>query len=315
MKRIIVYIKKYSFVLGIAIFFIILSKTNLGEILKNMVKIKPIYLLSGALLTIPTIFTKALCWNYIKKQQGIKYNLKDSFLMYCSGLYVGLVTPGRLGEITKAFYLKRDGYSTGKSLVSIVLDRLSDIVFLLLFVFMGLIFFFSALQKTILIPIVCVAMVVILFIIFLRVGLIKWILNKLFYFFVPLKYQKSWEINSQDFINDFKIYNLKNYIVISFITVFSWAFYYLQMYVLAKGIGINVPFLYLAITVTVAGLITLIPVSISGIGTRDIALIMLLSPFLVAKEQIIALSALILLMVVWGALIGLICWLIKPIKV
>lgn len=315
MKKLLTYIKKYSFVLGIIIFLIILSRTNLGEILKNIEKIKPVYLLSGALLTIPTIFTKALCWNYIKRQQGIKYNLKDSFLMYCSGLYIGLVTPGRLGEITKAFYLKNDGYSMGKSLVSIVLDRLSDIIFLLLFIFLGLILFFATLQKTILIPIVCIVIVVILFIIFLRVGLIKWILNKIFYFFVPVKYQKSWKINSQDFINDFKIYNLKNYIIISLITVFSWIFYYLQMYVLAKGVGINIPFLYLAITVTVAGLITLIPVSISGIGTRDIALIMLLSPFLLAKEQIIAFSALILLMVIWGALIGLICWLIKPIKV
>ncbi|MDP3052239.1 MAG: lysylphosphatidylglycerol synthase transmembrane domain-containing protein [bacterium] len=307
-------IKKYSFVLGIIIFLIVISKTNLGEILKNIEKIKPIYLLGGALLTIPSIFTKAICWNYIKRQQGIKYNLKNSFLMYCSGLYIGLVTPGRLGELTKALYLKKDGYSMGKSLVSVVLDRLSDFVFLLFFMFLGSVFFFAIFQKTILIPVLFIIITIALFLIFLKIGLIKWALNKMFYFFVPLKYQKSWKINSQDFINDFKIYNLKNYIIIFLITVFSWVFYYLQMYLLASGIGLNVPFLYLAISVTIAGFITLIPVSVSGIGTRDAALIMLFSPFLIAKEQIIAFSALILLMVIWGALIGLFCWLLKPIK-
>jgi len=30
-------------------------------------------------MTIPTLFNKALCWNYIKRRQGIKYSLKDSF--------------------------------------------------------------------------------------------------------------------------------------------------------------------------------------------------------------------------------------------
>ena len=60
----------------------------------------------------------------------IKYSLKDSFLMYCSGLYLGVVTPGRMGEIAKALYLKKDGYSMGKSLVGAVLDRLADFIFL-----------------------------------------------------------------------------------------------------------------------------------------------------------------------------------------
>jgi hypothetical protein len=307
-------IKKYSFLLGIIIFLIVLSKTNLGEIFKNIEKIKFIYLFGGLLLTLPTMFTKALGWNYIKKQQGINYSLKNSFLMYCSGLYLGLVTPGRLGELTKALYLKKDGYSIGKSLTSVVLDRLTDVVFLLAFVFLGSLLFLDALQKTILIPILCIIITVVLFLMLLKMGLIKWGLNKLFYFLVPEKYQKSWKVNSQDFINGFKDYTLKNYIVIFLITMISYLFYYLQMYLLAKGVGINIHFSYLSVAVTIAGLITLIPISISGIGTRDAALIFLLTPLSVPKEQVIVFSMLILLMVAWGALIGLFCWLIKPIK-
>lgn len=307
-------IKKYSFLLGVIIFFLVLSRINLGEVFKNIEKIKVIYLIGGFLLTLPTIFIKAIGWNYIKKQQSINYSLKNSFLMYCSGLYLGLITPGRLGELAKALYLKKDGYSVGKSLASVVLDRLTDIVFLLVFVFLGSLFFFDAFQKTILIPISCIIIAIVLFLILLKMGLIKWGLNKLFYFLVPEKYQKSWKINSQDFIGSFKNYTLKNYIIVFLITIFSYLFYYLQMYLLAKGVGINIHFSYLSVAVTIAGLITLIPVSISGIGTRDAALIFLLAPLSVPKEQIIVFSMLILLMVAWGALIGLFCWLIRPIK-
>ena len=127
------FLKKYSFLLGLVLFIIILSKSNLSGIFQNIKNINPFYLILASLVSFPMLFNKALCWNYIKRQQGIKYNLKNSFLMYCSGLYIGILTPGRLGEIAKALYLKKDGYSTGKSLVSAILDRLTDFVFLLIF--------------------------------------------------------------------------------------------------------------------------------------------------------------------------------------
>ncbi|MFH1456934.1 MAG: lysylphosphatidylglycerol synthase transmembrane domain-containing protein [Patescibacteria group bacterium] len=307
-------IKKYSFLIGLIIFIVILSRSNIGEIFNNIKNIKLSYLAVALILSFPMLINKALCWNYIKKIQKIKYNLKDSFLMYCSGLYIGILTPGRAGEIVKSLYLKKDGHSMGKSLVSTVLDRLSDFAFLLLFLLLGSLFFLSTFQKQTLILIIGIIIIVIGFFIALKVGLVKWFINKLFNKLIPKKYQKSWELNFQDFINDLKSYKFKNYLIILIITTFSWVFYYLQMYILAIGLGINIPILYLAISVTVAGLITLIPVSVSGIGTRDAALLALLTPFAIATEQIIAFSALILLMSLFVALVGLFCWLIKPIK-
>ncbi len=202
-------LKKYSFLLGLILFVIILSKLNPAEIFKNIKEINPWFLLLASLLLFPMLIIKAYCWNYLKRQQGIKYSLKNSFLMYCSGVYIGIITPGRLGEITKALYLKKDGYSMGKSLVSTILDRLSDFAFLLIFLFFGSLFFLTVFKKQILIFVFGIIIAVILFVIFLKIGLIKWALNKIFKIFIPLKYQKSWKINFQDFINDLKIYKLK----------------------------------------------------------------------------------------------------------
>lgn len=314
MKKIIDFLKKYLSFLGIILFIFILFKSNLGEILKNIKNVNFSYLILAAALTLPMFLNKAWCWNYIKRKQEIKYNLKDSFLMYCSGIYVGILTPGRMGEVIKALYLKKDGYSMGRSLVSVALDRISDFVSLLAFILLGSLFFITVFQKQILILVLGIIIFILLFAIFLKIGLIKWFLKKLFYVFVPEKYQKSWKINFQDFVDDFKIYKFKNYLIILIISVLSWFFYYLQTYILSKAINIDVPFLYLAITVTTAGLITLIPISVAGIGTRDAALILLLAPFSILKEQAILFSALILLMSLFAALIGLICWLYKPIR-
>ena len=307
-------IKKYSFLIGIILFAIILSKANLGEIFQSINNIKPAYLIFAILLLLPALIVKTLCWMYIIKQQGINYSLKNAFLMYCSGLYIGILTPGKMGEITKALYLKKDGHSMGKSLIGVVLDRASDFAFLLTFTFFGALFFITTFQKQITIFVLGTILAVILFFIFLKKGLIKWFLNKLFQILAPPKYQKSWEVNFQDFINDLKIYKLKHYLIIFLISIFPWMIYYFQAYIFAKGMNINVPFLYLAISVTIAGFITLIPISISGIGSRDAALILLLTPYAVSKEQTIVFSALILLIALFTAFIGLICWLIKPLK-
>ncbi len=315
MKKITKFFRKYLFLFGLILFVLILFTADLREIFSNIKNISYFHLILAILIIFPMLFNKALCWNYIKRQQGIKYSIKDSTLMYWSGLFIGILTPGRLGEIAKAFYLKKDGHSMGKSLVSVILDRLSDFAFLLVFILIGSLFLLSIFQKQILILILGLIILILLFILLLKIGFIKWILNKIFRIFISQKYQKSWKINFQDFINDFKIYKLKNYLIIFLITAFSWLFYYLQMYILAKGLSIHIPLLYLAIAVTVAGFITLIPISISGIGTRDAALILLFAPFLVVKEQVIAFSALILLMILFAAFIGLICYLIKPIRI
>ena len=53
-----------------------------------------------------------------------------------SSLYIGFVTPGRLGEFIKAVYLKSDkGISLSKGMSSVLIDRLCD---LYLLIFLGL---------------------------------------------------------------------------------------------------------------------------------------------------------------------------------
>lgn len=306
--------KKYSYILGLIIFAILLSKINLGGIFQNIKNVKLNYLILAFLLAFPLLLSKTLCWNYIKRKQGIKYSFKDSFLMYCSGLYIGILTPGKIGEISKILYLKKDGQSMGKSLVGVVLDRLSDFAFLVSFVLISSLFFFSEFKKESLIAILGIMILIIIFWIFIKTGLFRWFLKKLFNNLIPQKYQESWKINFQDFINDVKSFKIKHWLIIFLITALSWTFYYLQTFIIAKGLGIDVPILYLVISVTIAGLITLIPISISGIGTRDAALLTLFIPFSISAEKIIAFSTLILLMSLVTAIIGLICWLIKPIK-
>lgn len=307
------FIKKYALFAGVILLAILISTANLDTLWQNIRNLKIPYFAGALIAVFPMLAVKAWCWNYIKKAQGIKYSLKDSFLMYCSGLFIGVITPGRIGELSKAFYLNKDGHPMGKSLVSPIIDRLTDFIFLLAFSLAGSLFFLSVFTKQILILFGGTVIFTGTFLLLHKTGLLRWIFKKIFDFLAPEEKKKSWHLNYGDFVADLKNFSLKNWIIIFLITIFSWLFYYLMTYLLSKSLSLNVPFLYLSIAVTITGLITLLPVSVSGIGTRDAALIILLAPFSVAKENALVFSALILFMSLLTCLVGFFCWLKKSI--
>lgn len=308
--------KKYSFIVGIIIFILILFKIDLSKLVNILNKINYFYFGLACLMLIFLIIIKSYRWNYLKKKQTINYSFKDSFLMYNTGLFLGILTPGRLGDLSKIFYLKNDNYSLGKSSVSVILDRLSDLLFLIVFGYLGMFLFFSFFQNFIIILTIIFILIPILMFVSLKNKLIQIFLKKIFNSLIPLKYQKSWQLNFQDFIKNLRCYKFKEYFSVFLITLLSWLIYYSQMFFLAKSIGItNISPLYLSISVTITAFVILLPISFLGLGTREATLIFLFSLFNISKELSVSFSLLMLSMTLLGALIGSICWFIKPIHI
>lgn len=308
------FFKNYYFLIGLIIFILIISRIDLLNLLNVFKNINYLYLILASVLAMPLLFIKGYRWNYLKKKQKIYYALKDSVLMYGSGLFMGILTPGRIGDLSKVIYLKNNHYSIGKSFVSVILDRVFDLLFLIAFGCLGIFIFFPIFQNFALFLILGLFFFLIIVVILLKNNLIQFFFKKIFVFFIPTKYQKAWKINFYDFIQDLKAYKAKDHLFVFLITVFSWLIYYIQMFLLARSVNINISFLYIAIAVTIANFITLLPISILGIGTRDGILILLFSTFSIANETTISFSALILLMVILMSLIGFYCWTVKPIR-
>lgn len=292
----------------------LISRLNLSEIEGIFLGANIYYLVTGLALTIVSAWAKAWRWNYLKETQGIKYSLTDSFVMYCASHLAGSITPGRVGEFSKIFYLKNDGHSYGRSTFGAIFDRLFDAVFLSVFSMIGMLLFFRLFQKEIPYALVLVITILIIAYLTIKTDLVKNTFLKIFNFLIPVKYQNSWHVNLQDLLNDLKNLSFQQYLAISALTIFAWSVYYLQMFILAKSLGISVPFMYLAVSVTVTGLVTMLPISYIGLGTRDAVLITLFSFFAISRELSVAYSTLILSTYIIMAVLGFICWLKKPLK-
>jgi len=114
--------------IGPILFCIILYRIDLIHLAVLLSKMNLLYLVPAILLLIPLLVIKAWRWLLLMRAQDIGYSLQDSATMYAVSMYIGTITPGRLGDFVKVFYLIRDDHPFGRSFATVLLDKLFDLV-------------------------------------------------------------------------------------------------------------------------------------------------------------------------------------------
>ena len=112
------YLRPAFQLLGIAIFAVIVSRIDFDMVLGHYRRIDPRMAVPAAAVVIIFILTKSYRWKAIVGMQGIRISLKDAALVYTASLYLGIITPGRVGDFAKSIYLANSGASAGKALYS-----------------------------------------------------------------------------------------------------------------------------------------------------------------------------------------------------
>ena len=306
--------KLIPYLFGVAILLFILSRINIVETFKIIVGANLFYVL-GAVLLIPcTIALESLRWHYMLRKLGITYPFPEVFTMYCSSVYLGTITPARVGEFVRVSFLK--GENIGKSFFTVFLDRASDVLFLIGAGYLGMFLFASFLTEQIFwLSIVFVAGVLLVAFAMLRKDFVKFGLSLVFHRIVPQKFKADVKTSFYDFYLSFFVFiKPQPVIVCFFLTLASWFVYYLNVFLLSKALGISISFFQLATIISIASLLSILPISISGIGTRDAAFVFFFVLLGIKSEFAIALSTLVLLMMLVTALFCFPFWLRKPVN-
>lgn len=307
--------KNYFRILGIIIFMFILYKINP---LKILPVIKNTYWTPfgfAMALLFPLMSLKAMRWNSLLKMQNIQYSLKGAISVYLASYYVGMVTPGRVGDFIKVGYLSRDkAVSYGGAFVSVIVDRFLDLILIIVVGMLG-ICFFDLFEQFGYFSFGFLALLAFLF-----WGLFNnEILNKILGFVCRIflkKYRYVAQLHFNDFIADMnKLKNIKLFLPV-LLTILAYGITFLQCYLIALALRLDVSFFYVAFTVSITGLVTLLPVSFAGIGTRDAAVIFLFGLTGIGPQEAVGFSLLYLAVFVfviglWGA----VYWFRKPLKV
>lgn len=261
---------KYLTVLGILAFVYILSLLDYNLVLQSIRNLDMKYLFYYSISFYIFYFLKVYRWHLIQNYFSKPLTFKQNSWVFLETLYLSYVTPAKLGDIARLWIIKKYFNIDKKdSLVAYIFDRIQDIFFLLLCALFGLIF------------IVDIEISNYIYLIFVLLILLYIFKNKVLNIFKQ-KFNFTKDIQT-DVRFEIKIFILNST---------SFFFYFLQVYLLAKAMNLNIEYSFVIALVSISAIATLIPISISGLGVREGVFIYLLATIGITKENAVVLSLL-----------------------
>ncbi|HLO91484.1 MAG TPA: lysylphosphatidylglycerol synthase transmembrane domain-containing protein [Lentimicrobium sp.] len=248
------------------------------------------------------LFLKSIRWNLLLRHENCVYPFKSAFAVYMSSFTIGLLTPGRLGEIARLYYIREErNISFFNSFKTIVIDRIFDFAILIWFGASGLVFFYKVSGNfSPLFYLSCVGILMFTFWFAIAVTIKSIKSGKIYFTFL----KEAWN-------NMFAGRMIYPWIL----TLISYFFYYLANWFILKSLVKEISLVEMGFIMSVMSLVTLIPVTIAGFGTREVSLVFLFSFYGIGPETAIIFSLLqFIAFFLWGGIIGWVFWLIKPVK-
>ncbi len=236
------------------------------------------------------ILAKSARWWSILRLQGIRCELGWTLAVYQAGSFFSVVTPGKVGDFVKVGYLNEAGKcSVARGFAGVVMDRVLDLLALagtaLLVIFAsqaghrfvtsilafcglvlaGLLLLFSkGWAKTLL------ALVEPLPVIGRFMGRLRGMLSEIYHELSGMK-------------------RLAMAGPIAF-TMFAYLSLYSGNYALARALELPLTPFNVVYCITVANVVSLLPVSVSGLGTRDVAMVVLFASLGIGRSDAVVYS-------------------------
>lgn len=243
-------------------------------------------------------------------EMGASFNVL--FQIYYIGWFLSAIPIVGVTALAKLFYLKEEKKPVAISAVSIILDKLADILGLVIFGLGGLIYLPQSLFNISFLGIIITLMLI--------AGMLLWIFGRKIWAsavnFLKRYTNKRLQNISSDLQADLRRFwerfNLGFFVLILIISIAIGFLRAIVLYVLAISLNISAGFGLIVAVRSVIGIVNIIPITISGLGTRDGILLLTLPLAGVTEEAAIALGLLAFLWTISSKFSGIFFWLKRP---
>ena len=299
-------------VVGIGLLSWLLWRLGPSEIAASLAETEVGLFALALIVYFPTLALRVWRWQILLKGMGIHYRFIPAYKSYIVGMTIGLFTPGRMGEVARVYSLRQDcGVSMVRALPSVLADRLFDF---------PLVFFTGAAALVSFSPLSGVWLWAALGGLFAAVAggavaaahgptmsRIALVLGTV---------GRRWRLGGrfEDVVMEvhrgFRQITAGTCAAAALLTLAAFILFNAECYLIAKSLGIAVGPIDTAYAVSLGTLIAMVPVSISGLGTRDATVVAYFSALGVPAAVALSFSllwyvAFYLLTIILG---GLIWW-------
>ncbi|MCK5712549.1 MAG: flippase-like domain-containing protein, partial [Hyphomicrobiaceae bacterium] len=211
------------------------------------------------------------------------------------------------------------GRTFGEAFLTVFIDRMWDLMFVLaLGVVSVLVFsrFYMEIPSGWIVLTASLGIAVCVYLATQR-ALMRRLLKPMFDALVPKKYKEAFSLNFNTFYDSLALYRRdRGAMVAAFLlTVLVWALVFLLAYYITVLFGIDVDLKYVVLIMPIVTLVELIPISVSGLGTRDATVIYFFSVVGISSAAAVGFSIGYLFIGTYlTALAGFLMWLRHPVK-
>lgn len=287
MKKSILWLK----LIGAILLIVLLRKVDISLIVSRIRSGNLYFLCAAVFFQVIVIFIRVMRWRYILKILKVRVCFYNALKAFWSGLYLAAITPGKLGEISRAYFIVEDSPSIARPMLSVFIDRLADAISLLLFGILASYFYLNELgQLNKLLIFLLVGSGLSIVLIFLKRNMFYIFFRKIAHKFVSKEKIPLRENLDFHFLEGWKINNC--ILLFSFILL-GWLVFFFGWWLLAKALYIKISFLKIMLTISIATIVSILPISIGGLGTRDAAVVFIFSKMGIMKDAALSFSLLI----------------------
>ena len=293
--------------IGFLLLYFVIRDLEFREILQLSATVPLIKLLSGLALLLAVYFIKAFRWLLINRAFGVDMSYGSTLLIYLITGFLSSITPGRIGEFAKIYFLKKKhqiDYSKATS--SVILDRVWDILVLSMMAGISILMFFSGKD----IPVLSLGLIVLFFLLSLALIIFPDI------FFKPLLSLTKKKVKLNERIQIlYQAWKGKNIFILLISFLLSLASFFCLAVIpviFSNELGAPVRLLAGIGSVSISNILSYLPITVAGFGTRELVFVNIWAMMNYSKEIAISVSSLQFIITYVGSiLIGGFLYLVK----
>lgn len=280
-------------VVGVTILTWLLLRINLNQVGQLLYMATISYVVGALLILIAHVLMKILRYKYILSCQNIQISYRKTMHYCLAAIYLSFITPGRIGELSKSYFIhKSTGVNLSKLLAGSIIDRIFDVYVLFITAALGVGL------TNLLGPNSIVFSAFFILFAFLPLLLLN---NKIsllalsFINYIPFNkfHNRLWFKHIQVFLHEIaELFSVKMlYCLI--ISVGAYLLFYGSCFMMAQSISIPLSYQKIAFFIACTNILSFLPISFAGIGTREASLVYLFSTEGLTSESALAFSVLI----------------------
>jgi uncharacterized protein (TIRG00374 family) len=248
-------------VIGITLIALLFFFVSPSAVIQSVQSANPFFLICAILVYAFTFLLLTFRWRRIVTHLGEHIPLTDAYQAFAGGVLYSDFTPGRIGDFTRALFVK-ESIGIHKGTVSVFIDRYIDIIVLTCLGLTAIVVYSSRFAS--ILPVFALIVLIVIFtgvsVLFLQNSWIFSLIER-----IPFSTIRESAIQFQNAFSEFK--NGRKVLAEGIIlTLLAWVTHALRIILISLGLGYALPLPDLFMILPLISALSLIPVTIAGLG-------------------------------------------------